>query len=142
LLEYFMANEKGLSCLLKVGTTATAATTFTTLEGQTDTNFNGSVALADSTDKSNSGWQTGIATTRSGTVQCSGNLYTTRTVFDLLETAWVTGATHNCQIIFDVAGNGYKGDFYVSELSVSGGVNDVAKYSLTLTPAAALTSLP
>ena len=136
-----MANEKGLTCLLKVGTTASAATTFNTVEGQVDTSFSGSVSTADTTDKGNSGWATGLATTRSGTVQCSGNVLSTRPNLKLLETAWVSGTTHNCQILFDSAGNGYKGDFYVTDFSISGSVNDVAKYSLTLTPAAALTAV-
>lgn len=135
-------NEKGLTCLLKVGNTAATPASYATLEGQTDTSFDGSVQIADATDKSNSGWQTGIATTRSGTVSVSGNVYTTRTNLNLLETAWVNGTTHGCSIVFDAAGKGYKGDFYVTAFNISGGVNDVAKYSITLTPAAALVALP
>ena len=37
---------------------------------------------------------------------------------------------------------GYKGDFYVTQFNVSGATNDVGKYSLTLTPAGALTAIP
>lgn len=137
-----MANEKGLKCLLKVGNTASGASSFTTLEGQTDTSFDGSTNIADTTDKDNDGWQTGVATTRSGTVTCSGNLKTSRTQLDALELAWRTGATHECQIIFDVAGNGYQGAFSVTSFQVSGTTSDVSKYSLTLTPTEALTKIP
>lgn len=137
-----MAAEKGLKCLLQVGATATNPSSYVTLSNQTDTSFDGSVQIADTTDKSNDGWQTGLATTRSGTVSVSGNVYSTRAELDLLEAAWVNGTTHGCQIIFDAAGNGYKGDFYVTSFNISGSTGDVTKYSLTLTPAAALVSVP
>lgn len=135
-----MANEKGLSCLLKVGS-GSPTVTYTTLEGQTDTTFDGTVNVADSTDKSGGGWQTGVATTRSGTVNANGNLKTARTQLDLLETAWRTGASVPAQIVFDAAGNGYSGDFFVTSFNISGATTDVAKYAVTLTPAGALTKL-
>lgn len=137
-----MANDKGLACLLKVGITATAPASYTTLEGQTDTNFSGSVNVADITDKDAAGWALGMSTTRSGSVTASGNLKTPRPMLTLLETAWSAGTTHGCSITFDVAGKGYKGDFYVTDFSISGTTDDAAKYSVTLTPAAALTALP
>ena len=136
-----MADEKGIHCLLKVGDQASGASTFTALEGQIDTTFDGSTNVADTTDKGHEGWQTGVATTRSGTVTCTGNLKTSRTQLDLLEAAWAGGTTHECQIVFDEAGNGYEGAFYVTALNISGSVNDVVKYSLTLTPAAALSAI-
>jgi len=136
-----MADEKGLAVLLKVGATATEAATFALLEGQTDTSFDGSVATADSTAKDNSGWQTSVATTRSGTISASGNLRDTRTNFDLLQTAWINGTTHNCQIVVDAAGHGFEGDFYVTAFSITGATSDLAKYSLTLSPAAALSEI-
>jgi predicted secreted protein len=134
--------DKGLACLLKVGTTATSPTTYTTLEGQTDTSFDGSVQVADAGDKDSGAWAVGVATIRSGTVSVSGNLKTPRPMHVLLETAWVGGTTHGCEIVFDAAGKGYKGDFYVTAFNVSGTHTDVGKYSLTLTPAGALTALP
>ena len=137
-----MAVEKGLKCLLQIGATATAPSSYTTLEGQTDTSFDGSVNIADTTDKSNDGWQTGLATTRSGAVSVSGNLYSSRAGLDLLEAAWVAGTTHACKIVFDASGAGYSGDFYVTAFNISGSTNDVTKYSITLTPAAALTAVP
>jgi predicted secreted protein len=137
-----VANDKGLACLLKVGATATAPSTYATLEGQTDTNFDGTVSTADATDKDSGAWETGLATTRSGVVTTSGNLKTPRTNMNLLEAAWVGGTTHNCQIVFDVAGKGYKGDFYVTTFNVSGAHKDVGKYSITLTPAGALVAIP
>lgn len=137
-----MASEKGLTCLLMVGATATAPATYTKLEGQTDTSFDGTVNMADATDKDTGAWVTGLSTTRSGTVSASGNLKTPRPMFTLLETAWSGGTTHGCKIVFDSAGKGWTGDFYVSSLSVSGGTGDVLKYSVTLTPAGALTANP
>jgi TP901-1 family phage major tail protein len=136
-----LANEKGLSVLLKVGATATAPTTFTTLEGQTDTSMDGSVNVADITDKDTGGWQAGMATTRSGTVTAAGNLKSPRPMLDMLETAWNTGATHVCQCVFDTAGNGYSGAFYVTGFSITGATTDAGKYSVTLTPAGALTKI-
>lgn len=136
-----MADVKGLACLLKVGDGASPEV-FTTLEGQTDTSFDGSTNVADSTAKDNDGWSTGVATTRSGTVSVSGNLRETRAQLDILEAAWVGGTTNNCQIVFDAAGNGYEGSFYITAFNVTGPTNDLTTYSLTLTPAAALTAIP
>lgn len=136
-----MADEKGLSVLLKVGVTASSPASYTVLEGQTDGSFDGSVNVADTTAKDNSGWQTGVATTRSGTVTASGNLRDTRPMLDLLQAAWIGGTTHACQLIIDAAGNGFAGDFYVTAFNISGATSDVAKYSVTLTPSAALTEV-
>ena len=136
-----MTKIAGKACVVKVGNTATAATTFALLEGQTSCSFDGSVSMVDTTDKNNSGWETGTATTRSGKVSVSGSLESTRTNFTLLETAWKNGTTHNCEIIFDDAGAGYKGDFYVS-LKIDAGVKDVVKYSIDLMPSGALSALP
>lgn len=133
-----MADVKGLDCLLKVGITAATPASYTTLEGQTGTSFSGGTAVADTTAKDNAGWQTGMATTRSGVVNASGNLRTPRPMLDLLETAWRTGITHDCTIIFDSSGKGYKGPFYVTSFDISGDTSESGKYSVTLTPAAAL----
>lgn len=137
-----MAEIKGSDCLVKVGDTATNPSTYATLEGQTDATFDGSTNVADTTAKDHGGWSTGVSTTISGTVQVSGNLRDTRTQFDKLRTAWVGRTTHNCQILFDTAGNGYKGDFYVTQMQITGATQDVVKYSITLTPAAALVAIP
>lgn len=138
-----MADEKGTALLVKVGVTATAPATYATLEGQTSGTFNGTVDFADSTAKDNSGWSTSVATTRSGGVSVTGNIRDTanRTNFDLLKTAWLAGTTHNCQLVFDAAGNGWSADFYVSIDSLSGDVRDIGKYSMTLTPAGALVAI-
>ena len=134
-----MPNEKGLACLLRVGVTAASPASYVTLEGQTDTSFDGSVNISSTSDKDTGAWETGIATTRSGTVTASGNLKTPRPQLDALQTAWQTGTTHACSIVFDSTGAGYRGDFYISSYNVSGSHTDVGKYSITLTPAAALT---
>jgi predicted secreted protein len=135
-----VANEKGLKCLLLVGATATAPATYTKLEGQTDTSFDGTVNMADTTDKDSGDWVTGLATTRSGTISVSGNLKTPRPMWTLLQTAWSTGGTHGCKIALDTAGAGWTGEFYVSSLTVSGATSDMTTYSMTLTPAGALTA--
>ncbi|QQP93564.1 hypothetical protein IGS68_33630 (plasmid) [Skermanella sp. TT6] len=137
-----MAGQAGINCLLKVGDTATAATTFAVLEGQQSTSFDGSTAVADTTAKDNAGWSTSLATTRSGTVSVSGILYTTRAAFNKLQTAWAAGTSHDCQIVFDSAGAGFKGAFTVTSLQITAETQDVTKYSLTLAPVAALTALP
>jgi predicted secreted protein len=139
-----MSTEKGLACLLLVGDTAADATAWVALEGQVDTGFEGSSDLADTTDKTSDGWKTGMGTTRSGTVSVSGNLKPAgaRPNFDALQTAWVTGGTHDCKIVFDVAGTGFQGVFSVTSFSVNGSATDAGKYSMTLTPTAALVGLP
>ena len=130
-----MAEVKGTACLLKVGDGNTPEA-FTTLEGQTDTTFGGQVNIVDTTAKS--GWQTVIVTTKRASVSVTGNLRTSRAQLDLLEAAWVSGSTRNCQIIFDAAGNGYQGAFLVSAFQVSGATDDLVTYALTLVPAGRL----
>lgn len=138
-----MADEKGTSLLVKVGITATDPLSYAVLEGQTGGTFNGSVDFADSTAKDNAGWSTSVATTRSGGVTVTGNIRDSanRVNFDLLKAAWLAGTTHNCQLVFDAAGNGWEADFYVSIDSLSGDVRDIGKYSIQLTPAAALVAV-
>lgn len=136
-----MAEEKGTACLLKVGDAASPEV-FTTLEGQTDTSFDGTANVADTTAKDNSGWQTGVATTIGGVVSASGTLRTSRDELDTLEAAWLARTTVNCEIVFDAAGNGYTGAFYVTQFNISAPTQDVVRYSITLTPAAALTAIP
>lgn len=137
-----MADIPGTECLLKVGNTASTPVSYTTLEGQTDTSFDGSTNVANTTAKDNGGWQTGMPTTISGQVSCSGKLRTSRTQLDALEAAWRTRSAHACQIVFDAAGNGYGGDFYVTQFNVSAPAEDAVTYSITLTPAGALAAIP
>jgi predicted secreted protein len=139
-----MADEKGLSVVVKVGNIAVNAATFDVLEGQVSGTFDGSVSFADSTAKDNAGWDTSVATTRSGRVSVSGNVrlgVAVRPRFELLRTAWLNGTTHDCQIIYDAAGNGFRADFYVS-LQITGEVRDLVKYQIEMTPAAALVAVP
>lgn len=136
-----MADIAGINCVLKVGDGASPEV-FTTLEGQTDTTFDGSTNVADTTNKSNNGWQTGLSTTLNGTVSANGALQDTRTQMDILEAAWLARTTVNCQIVFDTTGKGYEGPFYVTQLNISAPTTDVVRYSVTLTPAGALTQIP
>lgn len=129
--------------VLEVGDVATNAATYALLEGQTSITFSGAVDFADTTDKGNLGWSTAAATTRTGTISVAGNLMETggRANFDKLKGAWLAGTTYDCQIVIDTAGNGWQGDFYVGIDNLTGDVRDVGKYTLTLTPSAALTAL-
>jgi predicted secreted protein len=137
-----MADEKGTAFLLKVGDIAVGAATFASLEGQTTGNFDGSTNVANTTAKDNAGWQTGVSTTINGTATISGILRSTRTELDKLEAAWVGRTTHDCELVFDAAGNGYTGDFYVTQFNITGDTEDVDRYTITMTPAAALTAIP
>ncbi len=137
-----MAEELGTACVLKVGNTASSASTWTTLEGQTDTTFDGSTTTADTTAKDNAGWETAVAATINGGVSASGTLRTSRAELDKLEAAWVARTTYDCQIVFDAAGNGWQGDFYVTQFQVTAPTQDVVRYSITLSPSAALTAIP
>lgn len=137
-----MANEvAGIECLLQVGDSATTPTSYLTLEGQTDTGFDGTTNVASTTAKDTGGWQTSKSTTLSGSVTCSGNIRGARPNLDKLQQAWEARTPYACQILFDATGNGYKGDFYVTQLQITSATEDVVKYSLTLAPAAALTRL-
>ncbi|MBF0270319.1 MAG: hypothetical protein HQL44_17195 [Alphaproteobacteria bacterium] len=137
-----MSDVKGTSCLLYIGNTSSSPSSYTVLEGQTDTSFDGSTNVADTTAKDNSGWQTGVPTTINGTVQCSGTLRDSRANLDALEIAWRNRTSHACKIVFDGAGKGYSGDFYVTQLNIQGPTRDVVKYQITLTPSANLTPIP
>jgi predicted secreted protein len=136
-----MAEIKGTDCQLYVGNTASAPSSYSVLEGQTDCTFDGSTNVADTTSKDNAGFQTGVSTTISGKINCSGNLRTSRANLTLLQTAWKNRTTHACKILFD-ATNGWLGDFYVTQFQISAATQDVVKYSIELTPAAALTQIP
>ncbi|WP_114393236.1 phage tail tube protein [Oleisolibacter albus] len=132
---------KGTECLLQIGNTATGATGYTTLEGQTDTSFDGSAKMIETTAKDSGGWVTNVPVSVSGVVNCSGKLRGSRAQLDKLEAAWAARSPYDCQILFDAAGNGYKGGFYVSSLKITAPTLDVTSYTLALTPAAALTRL-
>lgn len=132
----------GIFCCVKVGSTPTAPKEYTTLEGQTNAVFDGSVNTVETTAKDNNGWQTHIATNRSGQVTVSGIMRSQRPELKKLETAWVTGTTHSCQICFDRNGNGYVGDFFVTQFNVSGDVNGAVNYNITLMPSGALSKIP
>jgi TP901-1 family phage major tail protein len=132
-----MAVEGGIKVLLKVGNGATSET-FTTLAGQKMTTFGGSTNVADTTDKSNSGWQTGLATTISGNVSCSGNA-TWDATLERVRTSWHARTTLNCELILNDNGDKYAGPFYVTSFQIDGEVNDATQYSIELQPAAALT---
>ena len=134
--------ELGSDCVLQIGNVAASPTSYVTLEGQVDTTFDGSTTDADTTAKDNAGWETSVATTINGTITCSGTLRTSRVELDKLQAAWVARTTHGCQIKFDAAGNGYKGDFYVTQFNITAPTQDVVRYTITLKPAAALTAIP
>lgn len=136
-----MAEVKGTACLLKVGDGADPEV-FTTLEGQTDTSFDGSTNVADTTAKDNEGWQTGVSTTLSGVVNASGTLRTDRVQLDAIEAAWLARTPINCQIVFDEAGNGYEGPFYCTQLNIAAPTQDVVRYTITMTPGGVLTKIP
>lgn len=133
-----MGKERGLNVLLKVGDGATSET-FNTLAGQQNTVMEGSTNQADTTDKSNNGWQTGIATTRSGTVTSDGQVDWTDTAWGDIHEAWRTGADINCELVLNAAGDKYAGTFNVTNLQITGPVDGVTGFSLTLTPIIALT---
>jgi predicted secreted protein len=134
-----MADVRGKDFLIMVGDTATSPTTYGILEGQTSGTFDGTVDFADTTAKDTGSWTTSAATTRSGNVSVAGNLrdVASRPNFELLRTAWLTGETHACQVILDEEGNGFSGDFYV-QISTTGDVRDVGKYTMELRPRGAL----
>ena len=135
-----MAEIKGTACLLKIGDSASPEV-FTTLEGQQDTSFDGSTTTADTTAKDNAGWETAVSTTINGTTTASGVLRDSRANLDLLEAAWLARTTINAQVLLDNT-NGYQGAFYVTNFNISGSTQDVVKYNVTLSPAAALTAVP
>ncbi len=127
---------------MKVGDVASGAASYADLEGQTDGTFDGSTNVANTTAKDNAGWQTGVSTTISGQTTASGIVRSARPELDKLEAAWVGRTTHDCEVHFDAAGAGYQGDFYVTQFQITGPTEDVARFAITLTPAAALTAIP
>lgn len=136
-----MAAESGLKVLLKVGDGGTPTEVFTVLAGQQNTTMGGSTNIADITDKSNNGWELGLATTRSGKVSCSG-VAKWDAQLARLEKQWLAGDTVNCECVLNAAGDKYAGPFYVASFEISGETKDATKYSIELQPAAALTRTP
>lgn len=137
-----MADVRGLDFLVEVGDTATSPTTYAVLEGQTSGTLDGTVDFADTTAKDTGDWSTSAATTHSANVSVAGNLRSddARTEFDKLWAAWLGRSTHNCRVIYDEAGNGFSADFYV-QVSLTGDVRDVVKYTIELRPAGTVTAV-
>ncbi|WP_375594622.1 phage tail tube protein [Algihabitans albus] len=134
-----MAKEKGINVVLKVGDGATPTETFSTLAGQQDTSLDGSTTTSDTTDKSNNGWETAEAVTRSGQVSASGQCNWSDTALSSLLAAWRTGGNINCELVLNAAGDKYAGAFSVTSAQITGSVREMTAYSFTLNPVAALT---
>ena len=134
-----MAKEKGLNVVLQVGDGASPGEVFTTLAGQRDTTLDGSTTTADTTDKSNAGWETSEAVTRSGQVTCSGQCSWGDAPLEALLAAWRTSNPVNCELVLNAAGDKYAGNFSITAAQISGPFNDMTTYNFTLSPTAALT---
>lgn len=133
-----MARIKGTTVQLHVSD-GESPQTFTALKGQRSSTFGGATNVADTTDKDNDGWQTGEATTRSGTVSVSGQREDPDTTYDTIRTAWEAGSTIECRLVDNVAGTRYwLGTFQVTNFQETAEVNDVVAYEISLTPTAAL----
>lgn len=137
-----MARESGINCLLKLSEDDSPET-WVTLAGQRDCSFQGQANEVDSGDKTTGGWDTALAGTRSGTVNCSGvAVWPDTTGVELLRQRWdpsgTVGQTIRCKLEFNSTGAGYVGDFHITNLQISGDRNGVTEYSVTLRNAAAL----
>lgn len=137
-----MADVRGKDILIEVGDATPTPATWAVLEGQTSATFDGTVDFADTTAKDTGDWTTSAATTRSGNISVAGNLrdVASRPNFEKLRTAWLGGTTWPCRIILDEEGNGFSGAFYV-QISTTGDVRDVGKYTIELRPAGALAAV-
>lgn len=132
-----MPAESGVNVLLKVGN-GLSPETFTTLEGQQSGTFGGNTEVADTTDKSNDGWKSGMPTLLDGTVQVSGVVKWDAS-FERLQTVWRARGTVNCQLVLNEDGDYESGAFRVTNFQITGEVRDATRYDITLMPDGALT---
>ncbi len=131
-------NIKGLDVLAMVNISATSTPKWEKIEEQVSTTFGGSAETADTTSKSNEGWSTSIATTRSAEVSCEGNYIEGSTVLNKVEEAWATGNEVHLRLYKDKNQNGYEALFSVTSFEISGDATDVAKYSISFAPIGAV----
>lgn len=134
-----VATDSGWA-LVQIGDSATSASTFTDLEGQDGCTYAFGSTPADNSDKL-SNWETTQGSKRTLQVSCSGKVHETRTNLEKLRSVWKTLAPHDCQILMDEAGNGWKGSFNINDFNWSAPDKGVVTYSFTLSPAAALTEV-
>jgi predicted secreted protein len=129
--------QSGKVVVLKVGNGATSEM-FTTLQGQQQTVMDGSTQVADTTDKSNNGWQTGMVTTIGGNINCNG-IAMWDAQLERLRSQWEAQLPVNCELIINSDGDKYSGSFYITQFNIDGNVTDAVKYAISLQAAAALT---
>lgn len=136
------ANEKGnirgLEVVAMVNMGDDVTPDWKLLEEQTSTTFGGSAETADTTSKSNNGWSTSLATTRSAEVSAEGNYITGSTVLAAVETAWATGEEVHLRLIKNSDNDGYEALFSITQFEISGDATDVAKYSISFAPIGAV----
>ena len=132
-----MAKEIGANVLLFVQTGLGPPPVFTKLLGQQSTTFNGETNIADTTDKDNVGWRTGLPSTIGGEVSAEGQINWVDPAFRVLFAAWKARQPVNCELIFNAAGEKMFGPFAVS-WETGGEVEEATTYNFTLTPTEAL----
>lgn len=124
-----MAGEDGINVVLQVDD---GAASFDILGGQTSTTFSPSTNVADSTNKDGAGWQEGVSTTRSGDVSASGIADAADPAFLTLKDAWLNGTVEACELILDVAGKKWSGNFRVESMSWTGDIGSATTYDIAL----------
>ena len=119
-----MSGEDGINVIVKVGAN--------TLGGQISTSLNLQTVMADTTNKDDAGWQSVIATTRSGDVSVSGVLDAGDTAYEALRAAWVAGTSIACSLVLNLAGKKWAGNFFVEALPGAGDIGSASTYDFTL----------
>ena len=130
-----MADIRGSACLLQIA--SSTGGTYTTLEGQTDTTFSGATQTVDTTAKDSGNWQSQLPVALDGTITATGNLRTSRPMYELVRTAWLDLSPIAARIIFDTGQTpqeGYEGLFRVLALGLSSPASGLTTYNLTLSP--------
>lgn len=124
-----MSGEDGINVILQVDDGAAG---FDILGGQTSTTFNPTTNVADSTNKDGAGWAEGVSTTRSGDVSVSGIFDASDVAFLTLKDAWIAGTLVSSELILDVAGKKWAGNFRVESMSTNGDIGSATTYDITL----------
>lgn len=137
-----MAKEPGTEVLLLVEDSAMPGT-YTAVDGQQSTAYDGSTEVDDVSDKNQAGYGSSLAVLKRVTVTASGKAVwpDTKGLKELID-AYEALTPINAQLKWNAAGEGRQGPFTISALNINGDYNTACNYSVTLENAEALTVLP
>jgi TP901-1 family phage major tail protein len=137
-----MAKEAGKNCIVKVGNGATPTEVFNAVQGQRSGSVSFEADSVDVSDKTTDGWGAVIAGTRRATITVGGvAVWGDANGLDRLKEVFLAGENINSQIIVNAAGDGYEGNFSITNFEITGEHDGATEYSFTLQNAGAVTEI-